>query len=213
VPQLSATDVGQRYGQLLLFRRLSFTLNGGETLAITGANGAGKSTLLRILAGVLSPKAGDVTLSVDGREVPREEHPLHVGLVAPYLNVYDDLSAQENLAFLARARGRDAAGIHIADIRIADVLDRVGLSGRETDLVRTYSSGMKQRVKYAAALLAEPPLLLLDEPSANLDAAGTDMVEAVMDHQQSEGRLLVVATNLPDEAARCDREIQIEDNR
>jgi heme exporter protein A len=208
VPTLTVDDVGQRYGQLLLFRHVTFTLSGGTTLAVTGANGSGKSTLLRILAGVLTPKKGDVTLQVDGDAIPRETHPLHVGLVAPYLNVYDDLSARENLQFLARTRRLDDAAS-----RIAAALDRVGLAGRETDLVATYSSGMKQRVKYAAALLAEPPLLLLDEPSANLDAAGLEMVDTVMEHQQSAGRLLVVATNLPDEAARCDREVRIEDNR
>jgi heme exporter protein A len=212
LPRLTASNVGQRYGRLLLFRRLSFTLEGGETLAVTGANGAGKSTLLRILAGVLSPKAGRVALSVGGDEIPGERHPLHTGLVAPYLNVYDDLTARENLEFLARAR-RTGNGHAIGDGRIDAVLDQVGLAGRDTDLVSTYSSGMKQRVKYAAALLAEPPLLLLDEPSANLDAAGMEMVDAVIEQQQSAGRLLVVATNRPDEAARCDREIRIEDHR
>jgi heme exporter protein A len=208
VPTLTVDDVGQRYGQLLLFRHVTFTLPGGTTLAVTGANGSGKSTLLRILAGVLTPKKGDVTLQVDGDAIPRETHPLHVGLVAPYLNVYDDLSARENLQFLARTRRLDDAAY-----RIDAALERVGLAGREADRVATYSSGMKARVKYAAALLDAPPLLLLDEPSANLDAAGLDMVDAVMEHQQSAGRLLVVATNLPDEAARCDRELRIEDNR
>jgi heme exporter protein A len=205
---LRVDNVGQRFGRLLLFRRMSFEVTNGERLAVTGSNGSGKSTLLRILAGVLTPRAGSVELEVGGRTLPDEERPLHVGLVAPYLSVYDDLSARENLAFLAEARGLDDA----AD-RIAAVLNRVGLAGREDDLVGTFSSGMKQRVKYAAAMLPEPSVLLLDEPSANLDAAGIEMVDDVMQWQTDAGRLLVVATNVPAEADACDRQLNVENHR
>lgn len=208
MPTLRTNNLGQRFGRLLLFRRMSFTLEGGTSLAVTGANGSGKSTLLRILAGVLSPKAGSVSLSVEGQSISAEAHPLHTGMVAPYLNVYDDLTARENLEFLGRTRALSQAGT-----RIDAVLEQVGLAGRGNDLVSTYSSGMKQRVKYAAALLAEPPLLLLDEPSTNLDAVGVDMVERVMVQQQERGGLLVVATNRAEEAAAHDRQIRIEDYR
>ena len=188
--------------------RRHITLEGGRTLAVTGANGAGKSTLLKILAGVLRPTKGDVALYRNGQALPAEEHPLQTGLVAPYLNVYDGFSARENLAFLAQARR-----LPQAPERIEAVLGQVDLAARADDLVGTYSSGMKQRVKYAAALLAEPPLLLLDEPTANLDAAGLAMVERITAYQQEAGRLLIVATNVPAEAARCDAVIRIEDFR
>lgn len=206
MPTLAADQIGHYFGTLLLFRRVSFTLRGGESLAVTGANGAGKSTLLRILAGLLSPKAGDVTLSVDGS--PVGDRTLCTGLVAPALDVYDDLTAHENLRFLASARRMQARSD-----RIESVLDQVGLADRADDPVATYSSGMRQRVKYAAALLAEPPLLLLDEPSANLDAAGRQMVDTIIEQQQAREGLLVVATNRSDEAARHDRSLRIEDHR
>ena len=208
MPRLRVDDLGRRFGRRVLFRQMAFTLEGGRSLAITGANGSGKSTLLRILAGVLSPSKGTVSLEVDGHAVPREERALRTGLVAPYLNVYDGFTARENLDFLARARRLPRAAV-----RIATALEHVDLAERADDLVGTYSSGMKQRVKYAAALLAEPPLLLLDEPSSNLDAAGVAMVERVMTHQKAVGCLLVVATNLPAEAARCDEVLRIEDFR
>lgn len=208
MPALTVENVGHRYGTLLLFRRLTFALEGGASLAVTGANGAGKSTLLRILAGVLSPKAGAVTLNVDGREIPGDDRPLHTGLVAPALGVYDDLTARENLRFLARARR--LAG---AKSRIESVLNRVGLADRAGDVVSTYSSGMRQRVKYAAALLPDPPLLLLDEPVANLDAKGRDLVASIVAEQRDRNRLLVVATNRDEEAARHDRTLRIEDHR
>lgn len=205
---LAVDHVGHHFGSLLLFRRLSFTLRGGDSLAITGANGAGKSTLLRILAGILTPKAGRVTLTVDDVAVDAEVHPRRVGLVAPYLGLYEALTARENLVFLARAR-------RLAEVerRIDAVLDRVGLSDRATDPVSAYSSGMQQRVKYAAALLAEPPLLLLDEPAANLDPAGREMVASVVERQRERGGMVVVATNRADEAARHEQSLRIEDHR
>ena len=206
MPRLVADNLGKRYGRRVLFRRLSFDLEGGNTMAVTGANGSGKSTLLKILAAVLRPTKGTVTLHHNGEVLSKETHPLSTGLVAPYLNVYDGFSARENLAFLAQAR-------HLpqASARIDDVLAHVDLADRAEDLVSTYSSGMKQRVKYAAALLAEPPLLLLDEPTANLDTVGLAMVERIIAHQKEAGQLLILATNVPTEADKCDTVIRIED--
>lgn len=208
MPTLTVDQVGHHFGPLLLFRRLSVALDGGETLAVTGANGAGKSTLLRILAGLLTPCAGTVTLTVGGEPISEAEHSRHTGLVAPAVGVYEELTARETLRFLAWARR-----LADADGRIGEVLEHVGLAARADDRVATYSSGMKQRVKYAAALLADPPLLLLDEPSANLDAAGREMVASIVAEQRARNRLLVVATNRPDEADRHDRQLRIEDYR
>ena len=204
--RLSAQKLAKRFGRRLLFRDLSLAVEGGHSLAVTGANGAGKSTLLRILAGVLRPTAGRVQLHAGGQAVSEEDRPRQSGLVAPYLTVYEGFSARENLHFLARARR-----LPDASARIERVLHRVGLHARAGDPVHDFSSGMKQRVKYAAALLFEPPLLLLDEPAANLDAAGLAMVEAVTDEWHGAGRLVVVATNRPETAARCDDRLCVED--
>ncbi len=204
--RLVADRLGKRFGRRVLFRDLSFELEGGRSRAVTGANGAGKSTLLRMVAGVLRPTRGAVALHLDGRVLSDEERPLRTGLVAPYLNVYDGFTARENLAFLAQARRLPGA-----PARIEAVLELVTLADRADDLVGTYSSGMKQRVKYAAALLAQPPLLLLDEPAANLDAAGLAMVERVTASQRAAGGLLVIATNVAAEAEQCDAVIRIED--
>jgi heme exporter protein A len=185
---------------------LSFELEAGQSIAITGSNGSGKSTLLKILSGILTPSAGTVTLLDHEQEVRDEERPFHTSLVAPYLNVYDGLSARENLEFVASVRR-----LKHAQDQIRAMLNIVGLEGRKDDLVATYSSGMKQRVKYAAALLVEPAVLLLDEPSANLDTVGLAMVGQVMKIQREAGRLLIVATNDADEASACDASLNIED--
>lgn len=204
--RLVAEGLAKRFGRRLLFRDLALAVEGGQSLAVTGANGAGKSTLLRILAGMLRPSAGEVCLQHEGRMIPPAERPLRSGLVAPALNVYGGFTARENLRFLARARR-----LPEADERIEAVLRRVGLAGRAGDPVRAFSSGLRQRMKYAAALLATPPLLLLDEPAANLDEAGLTMVEDVTDEWRDAGRLLVVATNRPETAARCDEQLGVED--
>ncbi|MEM9996621.1 MAG: ABC transporter ATP-binding protein [Bacteroidota bacterium] len=201
---LRADTLAMRYGRRVLFRGLSFEARGGDTLAITGTNGSGKSTLLRLLVGVATPVRGTITLSVDGVETPAAQRPRVVGLAGPYLGLYDGFSAHETLAFIAQARGLSMNGI-------APLLDRVGLGDRAKDRVGTFSSGMQQRLRLATALLATPPVLLLDEPGATLDAAGRALVRDLITEQQAAGTLVVVATNDPAEAALCERTLAIGD--
>jgi len=204
--KLIIENLGHRFGKRILFRRMDVTLEGGVALAITGSNGSGKSTLMRILAGVLRPARGTVTLHEDGNMVANEDRPLRCGMVAPYLNVYDGFSARENLQFLATARRLSGA-----NARIETALETVALAHRADDYVSTYSSGMKQRVRFAAAILADPPVLLLDEPGSNLDLVGREMVNRVMDRQRERDGIIIVATNEPSEAARCERTLCVED--
>ena len=205
---LQAHDIGHRFGARILFRKVSTVLEGGSTTAVTGANGSGKSTLLRILAGVLAPAKGNVELRVDDMNVTTAQRPFHCGFVAPYLNVYAGLTCRENLEFLARVQGLEGARE-----RIETVLEEVGLSDRGTDLVQTFSSGMIQRVRVACAMLSQPPVLLLDEPTATLDVLGYGMIRRIIERSKSEGKVVVVATNDAAEAAFCDRTLRIEDYR
>lgn len=203
-PRLEAYGVGHRFGRRVLFRDLDLDLGPGGSLAVTGRNGAGKSTLLQIIAGVRTPTEGTVRLRLGEREIPTEDRARHVGLVAPYLQLYEAFSAEENLDFLARARRLDGA-----TVRIGALLDRVGLGKRGRDLVGTYSSGMKQRARFAAALLAAPPVLLLDEPTSNLDEAGRAFVEGLAAEHCAAGGLLLIATNVASEAALCQRSLRV----
>lgn len=199
--RLDAHTLTMRFGRRVLFRDLAFTAVAGEPLAVVGANGSGKSTLLKLLAGVLTPTAGEVRLTLDGRAVPPEERPHRVGFVAPYLQLYEAFSARENLRFLAAARRLPEAGA-----RVAAVLDRVGLGARADDRLATYSTGMRQRLRLAAALLHDPPVLLLDEPSATLDAAGRALVASLVASSEA---VVVVATNDEAEAALCARAVAL----
>ncbi|MCB0276224.1 MAG: ABC transporter ATP-binding protein [Calditrichaeota bacterium] len=168
-------------------------LPAGQSLVITGDNGSGKTTLVRLLCNLLTPTAGTISYRNGKGALEGEDLRGRIGLVGPYLQLYRDLSAIENLAFLARGRGEkpDAQ-------KIRELLEKVGLKGRGKDPLKTYSSGMLQRAKYAAAILHNPDLLILDEPTANLDEAGKEMVLAVVNEQRKKGSL-VVATNEAEE--------------
>lgn len=203
-PFLEVQGLSKQFGRRVLFRGLDVTVGSGEALAITGPNGSGKSTLLMVLAGLLSPSAGAVRLRLGASAVGDDERALRVGFVAPYLNVYDELSARENLLFLGRARR-----LPQAELRIAELLRAVGLEGRGDDLLKTYSSGMRQRVVLAAALLPRPSLLLLDEPGSSLDVAGRELVDLLVRQQLDAGGAVVLATNSEAEARLCERRVEL----
>ena len=196
---MRALGVSLSYGFRPVLRGVSLEVRPGEPLAITGENGAGKSTLVRVLAGVLTPEAGRVELEVEGCPVSDDERPHTVGLVTPDLALYPPLSARETLAFLVRVRGLRGAPVDAT-------LDRVGLLPRADDRVSTFSTGMRQRLRIATALLHDPPVLLLDEPGATLDAGGRGLVAGLV---ADASRAVVVATNDPEEAALCAHRVRV----
>lgn len=208
VVEMTTTRLGHRFGQRVLFRKMDARFEGGTTTAITGSNGSGKSTLVRILAGLMHATRGEVVLTIDGATVEDEIRPMSCGMVAPYLNVYDGFSPRENLQFLASVRGMGKK-----HPRIEEVLDQVQMVERADDPVSTFSSGMIQRVRLACALLSDPPVLLLDEPTATLDLAGVSIVRSIIDDAVERGRVVIVATNEPDEAAACQFRVDIGDYR
>jgi heme exporter protein A len=201
--RLEAKSLKKVFNRRIIFRNVSFTLESHRSLLVSGKNGSGKSTLIKILSGVLSSTEGSVTIS-SGLGYSPETHLLQVGLVSPYLMMYDEFSARENLHLCVAMRGLRPDGKAIDAL-----LERVQLFGRRNDQVRTYSSGMKQRVKYAFALIHRPPILLLDEPMANLDVSGIAMVRTIMAEQREKG-ILVVATNDASDIDRYDYQVNLD---
>ena len=190
--RIEARELKKAFNRRVIFQNLSFSLAQHQTLLVTGKNGSGKSTLVKILGSVLTPTAGTVTVTSDF--TGRDHSPLaDIGLVSPYLMMYDEFSAVENLSLALAIRGMSP---HAAEIDA--LLEKVSLYDRRHDLVRTYSSGMKQRVKYAFALVHHPAILLLDEPMANLDNEGIDIVHRVMEEQRERGILIVATSDLSD---------------
>jgi heme exporter protein A len=199
---LTLDGVSKQFNRRSIFQDVSISLRGGESLAITGRNGSGKSTLVKIICGLLSPTRGSLTYALDGKGIDVDAIKDHIGLVSPYLQMYDEFTGLENLEVLSRIRAdRDITGE-----TIAEALKNVGLWERRNDFVRTYSSGMKQRLKYAFAVLHRPEVLVLDEPTSNLDADGIAMVEKCVKEQSAHG-MLIVATNDADEATWCSKRV------
>lgn len=206
--KLEIRKVGKRFGRRVLFRQLTFEAVPDQTVAITGSNGSGKSTLVQILAGVMKPTRGQVLLTDAGNLIPEEKRPMRIGLVAPYLNLYDAFSPRENLQFVGKARGFDGY-----EERINLILRQVDLDARADDAVGTFSSGMKQRMRFAFALFSDPAVLLLDEPTANLDEKGIDLVHRLIQQSSTDGKIVIIATNDASEAASCDVRVDVEDYR
>ena len=203
-------NVEHHFGLRRVFQGVSMQVQTGEIGVIMGANGAGKSTLLKIIAGLLPPTSGTAQVTVDGIELDAMQRRQVLGYVAPDLTLYRELTGVENLEFFARVRG-----IRLERSRLKTLLELVGLKGRGRDLVGAYSSGMRQRLKYAFALLGQPPILLLDEPTANLDVDGVAIVEQIIQTQRTRpgGGLVIVATNEPREEQWGMVSVRLEDRR
>ena len=174
----------RRYGDRPALEGVSVSVPAGATLVVFGGNGAGKSTLLRVLAGLLRPHAG--VARVLGAALPDEAWKLRgqVGLLAHDPLLYRELSARENLRFHARLH-------RVAPGRVDELLAAVGMDRRADEPVSTYSRGMVQRVAAARAVLHDPPLLLLDEPRANLDPAAAALLEPLIGRGSGRTRVLV----------------------
>jgi heme exporter protein A len=183
-PRLEFHGLRRGFGGLRVLDAVSASVTAGQLLLVTGANGSGKSTLLRCLAGLLQPEAGRIDLTIAGRPLDGAERRRSVGYVAPDLSLYDDLTAEENLAFFCRLRRQPPQ-------RARELLARVGLPPDRP--WRALSSGMRQRLRWAWALLARPAVLLLDEPFQNLDAAGVALGSALLAEQLA-GGIAVVAS-------------------
>ena len=200
---LRVSGLRKYYSRTLLFGNISFELRPGEVLAIAGWNGSGKSTLLRILAGLVRPSAGEVEMFCRNKPIPRESRRQFLGMVAPALSLYEELTALENMEFFCRVRGisYDRKGC-------LNIMERVGLAEQAGKICRNYSSGMKQRLKLVQALLHKPPLLLLDEPGCNLDSKGMKIVEDIISDQRKFG-MAVIASNEKREVDYADRIINL----
>jgi heme exporter protein A len=176
--------LARRYGERVALSGVTATVEEAETLTVLGPNGAGKSTLMKVLATLLRPHAG--TARVLGAELPAEAWKVRgkVGLLGHEPLLYRDLSPRENLVYHAR--------LHRApEERVEEVLDAVGMAGRADEPMRNLSRGMVQRVASARAVLHDPPLLLLDEPRAGLDARGAELLEPLVGRSSGRTRVLV----------------------
>jgi len=202
---VEAEGLERRYGDRVALSGVTVRLEEGQTLAVLGPNGAGKSTLLRVLATLLRPHAGRVR--VLGAELPGEAWKARgrIGLLGHEPLLYRDLSARENLRYHARLHRTPLA-------RVEETLRAVGMERRADEPVRELSRGMVQRVAAARAVLHDPPLLLLDEPTAGLDRSAVQLLEPLLG--RSSGRTRVLVTHdLERGRAEADQVLALDDGR
>ncbi|MCU0427650.1 MAG: ABC transporter ATP-binding protein [Candidatus Kapabacteria bacterium] len=201
---LTAENLTQRFNQRLVWRDISFQVQSGEIWGITGKNGSGKTTLLRALCGLLTPSGGKVSLHYDGKECETEEIVRYCGFVAPYLTLYEEFTPLELCSSLAAMRG---TAFDLENTLL--LMEHFSIESRRNDILRGFSSGMKQRIKYVLAFLFHPPLLVLDEPMTNLDEAGMSAVEMLIKRHHSQGGACIIATNDARDLALCTNQLAV----
>ncbi len=200
---LEVQDVRKRYGAVQAVDGISFAVAKGETVGLLGPNGAGKTTTVSMVAGLLAPDAGAVRL--EGRTLAGDTDPLKaaLGFVPQDLALFEKLSARENLHLFGALYGLTGADLQRA---VDAALDVAGLADRAKDRVEAYSGGMKRRLNLAAALLHQPRLLILDEPTVGVDPQSRNALFETLEALKGRGMALVYTTHYMEEAERlCDR--------
>ncbi len=204
MPLLQANALKKVYDRRIIFQNVSLVLRPSEWLAITGANGSGKSTLLKILAAQASATSGTVTYMLNGTPLVPDTARRYIGFVSPYLNFYDELSGIENVLFALRAKG-----VRIFNQDLDELFDYFGLANAKLKRVKTYSSGMLQRLRFIQAFASSPKFLFLDEPTITLDDDGKSLFWNKLKQFISQ-TIIVIASNDHDEIAHCDTALCIE---
>jgi heme exporter protein A len=187
---IKVANLVKRFGYKPVLRGLDFEVRPGEFLALLGPNGAGKTTFLRILASLSRPTLGEV--QVAGYHLPQQAAAVRrrLGVLSHQTLLYGDLTAEENLLFYGRLFNLDSFSA-----RLDETLAMVGLVDRRTDLVRTFSRGMQQRLAIARAIIHDPDILLLDEPYTGLDQDACLMLDEVLSAVAAQGRTVLMTSH------------------
>ena len=201
---VEAVSLNKVFGRRLIFNNINFKFENNGIFGISGPNGSGKSTLIKIIAGITSPSSGKIIHNSNEKMVIPEMLHNHIGFVSPYLVLYNEFSAWENLNYFSEIRNVpfDSAKVNL-------LLETFLLLNRKDDFVKTYSSGMKQRLKFIFALMHSPQLLLLDEPTSNLDSEGKDKVYSIL-KKEADTSIIIIASNEESDLEICSSCIQLE---
>lgn len=190
-PIVQLTNIHKDYGSFKAVDGISLTIEDGDVYGFLGPNGAGKSTTLRMLLSLIKPTAGTIQIMGKNLDKSRNEILAQIGSIIEKPDFYLYLSAKQNLWLLSKMYNQ-----RIDSKRIQDVITLVGLSGRENDKVKTYSHGMKQRLGLAQALLHNPKLIILDEPTTGLDPQGIIELRELILQLKNEGKTVVLSSHI-----------------
>jgi len=198
------SDAGKRYNREWIFRHVTYEFNEGNAYAVTGNNGSGKSTLLQIISGAVQHSEGNITYQQANTTLPSEQHHKHIAMAAPYLELPEEMTLVEFLHFHASFKP------YLPGLTAKEIIAILGLEKASNKQLRNFSSGMKQRVKLAQAILSDVDVVLLDEPCTNLDADGISLYHRLMNDYCAD-RLVIVSSNDEVEYKFCQHKISIMD--
>jgi ABC-2 type transport system ATP-binding protein len=199
---ITVTDLSRRFGGFVAVDRLTFEVGQGEVFGFLGSNGAGKSTTIRMLCGLLKPTSG--TATVDGIDVSRDPEGVkrRIGYMSQRFSLYERLTVDQNIRFFGGIYGLDRARL---ETRRRFVLEMAGLAGRDETRAADLAGGWRQRLALGCAILHEPPIVFLDEPTGGVDPLSRREFWSLIDHLSASGVTVLVTTHYLDEAEHCHR--------
>lgn len=202
--QISTQNLGKKFSNEWIFRNLNETFQSGESYTFVGSNGSGKSTLLQVISGYMPHSEGVITYEIGDKKVEIDNFYKHLIIAAPYLELIEDFTLAELLAFHIKFKPFKN------NLSIPEFIDFIELSQAKNKEIKFFSSGMKQRVKLGLAFLSNCEILMLDEPTSNLDAQATDWyLRNVQEYSQN--RLLFICSNQPKEYEFCKNILNIQE--
>lgn len=199
------SDIGKRYNYEWIFRKVTTEFSSENKYVILGANGSGKSTLLQVIAGNIIPSEGSISYKKNEKEIESDHIFKHVSIASPYLELFEEFTLEESIDFHSRFKPF-RNGLSAKEIIAITELER-----SKDKQLKYYSSGMKQRVRLALAALSDTSVLLLDEPTSNLDKKAIDWYQQLISNN-AQNRLVIVASNqIEYEYPFCNKELKVED--
>ena len=197
--KITLQNLSKRYNREWIFRHIEYEFIVGKKYAITGSNGSGKSTLLQVIAGSLMHNEGSVEMH-SGQLLPNEQHYQHISIATPYLELIEEMTVLEMLSFHSTFKQ--------LILPAAEILQIVNLQASANKQIRYYSSGMKQRLKLALAFFSKTPILLLDEPTTNLDEDGIALYHQLIKNYTT-NKLVIVCSNYKQEYSFCEEVLEV----
>ncbi|MBC8172417.1 MAG: ABC transporter ATP-binding protein [Chitinophagales bacterium] len=199
---ISLHNISKRFNYDWIFRNVQHSFSSPLTTAVTGSNGSGKSTLLKIIAGQLTPSSGTIRYELGGKIMPVDTIYQYLSYAAPYMELIEEFTLSEIIHFHLQFKKLQPG------IDKKDIPDIIELSGQKNKELKYFSSGMKQRVKLALTMLSDTPLLLLDEPTTNLDTGGVNWYLKMIE-QFTQNRTLIISSNMEREYSFCTDRVDI----
>jgi ABC-type multidrug transport system ATPase subunit len=203
--RISLKDVGKRYNRDWIFRNVNFEFLAGEAYAILGSNGSGKSTLLQVIAGNQLSSEGTVSYYQEQKQISAENIYSSLGFASPYLELIEEFTLLEQLHFQLQFKP------FFASLSIPEMLEITGLEKSKDKAIKYFSSGMKQRLRLALAILSNSSILLLDEPTSNLDKNGINWYNSLIQNYKSNRILIVCSNHQLQEYEFCKQQLSMED--